>query len=648
MLIALPFLLAQTGLSIRDFSVSDELQKENGDQLPDGYNDFFSHFHVTPETHRAVLEEHGDTAVTLAVVFALHPAASVIGLTLPPGYLLLDAPANFQPGCPQVFAPQSLDQKSAYENETQARSLTSHIISCEVDNKLDDRLSEGNESEAQQRDAVVALTLKLEPDLPGLSKKLGSPVNDSSIVPMSWWFFHIRVRYPDRSPEPQDNHFLLHWASISQQDWEGETSFQAWPILGDWNCVYSDWEGWGSCSARCGGGKRMLVRRPLQQPPAGQECNEIFHPTPGTCNEHPCLYSCGYKEEVIEGECSASCGGGVKFTRKRFYVDGDNFHLCPQMGERYSEQLEPCNTQPCRARCELSKKWEVVTPCDAACGKGHFKVMKQVLQKEIDDQSCIPEFKWLPCVRQHCTKFTVSRMVANLLPHPQERFKVLLSWNQSVETRKINIRAPLGYQFGEKDGDCKVEFHSLQPHFLSCKVSTQQNEADITFQTPLPPANVGGAQSGASKGRYELAMDVVTAACDVKKWAADPIRGVILCNENVDKLHWEISFFQFQAEANIIESAVGFTTLWKEGIPIPEDLRLKADPPLPEEPPTTTSTTTSTTETQTTTLPVTARIPHSEKGVILCMRSRDPGYCQDRIQNRSVECGWQNVCQVKE
>ena len=28
-------------------------------------------------------------------------------------------------------------------------------------------------------------------------------------------------------------------------------------------------------------------------------------------------------------------------------------------------------------RCELSKKWEVVTPCDAACGKGHFKVMKQ-------------------------------------------------------------------------------------------------------------------------------------------------------------------------------------------------------------------------------------------------------------------------------
>ena len=30
------------------------------------------------------------------------------------------------------------------------------------------------------------------------------------------------------------------------------------------------------------------------------------------------------------------------------------------------------------ARCELSNQWEPVTPCDAACGKGHFKVMRKV------------------------------------------------------------------------------------------------------------------------------------------------------------------------------------------------------------------------------------------------------------------------------
>ncbi|CAE7222778.1 SPON1 [Symbiodinium sp. CCMP2592] len=651
MLIFFALLLGRLVSSIRDFAVSDELQKDFDGDTPDGYDEFYSHFHVTPETHRAILDGHGDTAVTLSVVFALHPAASVLGLTLPPGYLLLDAAGNFQPGCPQVFTPQDLNQKSAYANETQAKPLTPHVISCEVYNKLDDQLgAEGNGTEAQQKDAVVALTLTLEPDKPGLSKKdlAVDHGNGSRVVPLSWWFFHIRVRYPDRSPDPEDNKFFLHWASASQQDWEGETAFQSWPILGDWDCVYSDWEGWGSCSARCGGGNRMLVRRPLQQPPGGQQCNEILHPNPGRCNEHPCLYSCGYKEEVIEGECSASCGGGVKFTRKRFFIDGDNFHLCPQMGERYSEQLEPCNTQPCKARCEHSKKWEVITPCDAACGKGHFIVMKQVLQKDIEDENCTAEWKWLPCVQQHCTSFTVSRMVANLQPHPEERIKVLLSWANKVETRKISIRAPLGYKFGEKDGDCKILFHSLQPHFLNCKVTSQQNEADINFQTPLPPAETHGAQNGTMSGRYELALDIVTAPCDTEKWAADPIRGEIICDENVDKLRWKISFFQFEAQAEIVESAAGFTTLWKEGIPLPRELRLKVDPPLPDDPPPTTTTASTTTTTETTTLPVSAREPHTEKGVILCMRSRDPRICQERAKDESVECGWQNVCQVKE
>ena len=133
-------------------------------------------------------------------LLTLSSKSQVIGLTLPPGYLLLDrparsvaecgssvcrfgslalqdAPANFQPGCPQVtlptldaslkpliiaaaratlqvFAPQSLDQpcakiclrarvqphfhlatllrrKSAYENETQAK-LALQCMLCSV------------------------------------------------------------------------------------------------------------------------------------------------------------------------------------------------------------------------------------------------------------------------------------------------------------------------------------------------------------------------------------------------------------------------------------------------------------------------------------------------------------------------------------
>lgn len=130
--------------------------------------------------------------------------------------------------------------------------------------------------------------------------------------------------------------------------------------------------------------------------------------------------------------------------------------------------------------------------------------------------------------------------------------------------------------------------------------------------------------------------------------AADPIRGEIICDENVDKLRWTMAFFQSQAQLDVVESAAGFTTLWKEGIPLPRELRLKVDPPLPDDPPPTTTTMSTTTTTETTTLPVSAREPHTEKGVILCMRSRDPGICQVRAKDSSVECGWQNVCQVQE
>ncbi|CAJ1366596.1 unnamed protein product [Effrenium voratum] len=628
-------------LAVRD-SVTDALRTE--EDIPDGFDDFFSHFHVTPETHRAILPEHGDPAVTLSVVFALHPAASVLGLTLPPGYQLTDAAGLQSPGCPQVFAPFHLNEKSAYANETEAISLVRHVESCQVLNGLD---AKGNSSDLEQKDATVMLTLKLVGDLPELSRKelAVDHGNGSIVTPMTWWYFHIRVLYPDRSPEPEVNRFMLHWASEANTMWEGETSFQSWPILGDWECAYSDWEGWGSCSARCGGGRRMLVRRPLLAPPSGRSCNDTIHPDPASCNEHPCHYSCQFhEEEIIKGECSATCGGGVRFSRKRFVIDGDNLHLCPQMGDQFSEELEPCNTEPCRAKCELAKTWTVVTPCDAVCGRGHFKVMKQVLQKEIDDESCIPEYKWLPCERQHCTAFTVSRTVPNLLPVPEDKAKLVLSWSQKTTSRKIVITAPLGYKFGEKDGKCTIHFHSLQPHLQSCKVGDTTNTIYLSFLTPLPPAETGGAQQGPSKHRYELGIDVTTPECPKTHWVADPIRNQIICDTDADKNRWVIQFLRDDTDAGAeLKDSLGFITVWKEGIPVPKVLRLKAEPLLLEETPPAGKTTTTVTTTR---MHVTDPNPHTETGIVMCMRDRDPGYCQDRTSKSDVTCGWQNVCQV--
>lgn len=630
---------ATLALAVRDFAVHNELRR---DGVPDGYDDFFTHLHVTPETHRAILPEHGDAGVTLSVVFALHPVANVLGFSLPPGYVLTDTVGLPSPGCPQVFAPLAVEQKSPFANETKAKLLTEHITSCEVTSGL-----EATGNEVEPADDVVMLTLSLAPNVQGLSSRATSTDrNDSEVNPMTWWYFHIRVLYPDRTPEPEDNKFLLRWSSPSSRLWEGEMKMDGWPVLGDWGCLYSQWEGWGSCSTRCGGGHRLIVRRPLLQPPSGEECKETVHPNPGTCNEHPCLHHCDFKEETISGECSAECGGGVKFTRKRFFIDGDNFHLCPQFGEKYSEQLEPCNTQPCKARCQLSQSWDPVTPCDAVCGKGHFKVMKKVLQKEADDETCIPEYKWLPCERQQCTQFTVSRTSPHLVPVPEDRLELILSWAQTTLARKITIRAPNGYQFGEKGEACKIKFHSLQPHMESCKVMEQPNSVELIFATPLPPAALGGAQRGPGVGRYEMAIVVETPHCTPQhRWVADPIRNEIFCKEHPDRTRWEIQFLASEGDAGAeIKDALGFMMQWKEGIPIPTELKLKAEPLLLDEPPPS--------PVVETTLPPTApprsdAKPHMEIGKVLCTRDRDPGYCEDRTGQADVVCGWQNVCQVR-
>jgi len=623
--------------AVRDFAVREELRQQ---EIPDGFDDFFTHFHVTPETHRAILPEHGDAGVTLSVAFALHPVASVLGISLPPGYVLTETVGKPSQGCSQIFAPYSEEEKSPFANETKAQLLTEHVTSCEVTNSLD---AKGNSSDLEQKDAVVQLTLILAPDVPQLSKREVVPNNSSSIVALKWWYFHIRVLYPDRSPEAEDNRFLLHWASESEQIWEGETWIQAWPILGDWNCVYSDWEGWGSCSTRCGGGQRMLTRKVLLQPPSGDECTDTVHPDPGSCNEHPCLYHCKFKEEeVIQGACSASCGGGVRFSRKRFYIDGENFDLCPQMGDQYSEQLELCNTQPCKARCELSNQWEPVTPCDAACGKGHFKVMRKVLQKEMDDQTCIPEYKWLPCERQNCTEFTVSRAEPTLIPMPSDRIPLILSWAQTTLARKITIRAPIGYKFGEQVGDsCGIQFHSLHPHMESCKVTDQLNTVELDFAIPLPPAWSGGAQSGPAKGRYELSLYVYTPECKMERWVADPIRHAIICNEQPDRTRWVIEFLESPGDAGAeIKDALGFLMEYREGsgIQLPQDLKMKAEQMLLDDAPPSKEVTNSTPAPD---------LGRKQNGWVLCMGVNDIGFCKDRSGRSDMHCGWQDVCEVK-
>eukprot|EP00931_Biecheleriopsis_adriatica_P060358 TRINITY_DN36241_c0_g1_i1.p1 TRINITY_DN36241_c0_g1~~TRINITY_DN36241_c0_g1_i1.p1 ORF type:complete len:805 (-),score=152.70 TRINITY_DN36241_c0_g1_i1:13-2427(-) len=739
--------------------------------VPDGYEDDYTHFHVTPSTHRAVLRSHSEQVVTLAVIFALHPVASVLELTLPLGYTLEAeaSSAGKAAECPQVFVPDKRSEPgswtSAYASETQAKTLVPHITKCEVLDKpaprgdssaalapssseqsgseqssseesgSDESSSEESSSndpelnesgqpvwfdceayawdwkrawskerqiwcckeehfcpwettqttteaedseedltsfQPQDPEMPVRLKLHLQPNVTFLSAKR-APVSstegdeNATVQPLlQWWYFHVDVRYPSRSPNVEDNFFRLHWASDLDTDWEGAKVFKSWSILGDWDCRYSDWEGWGACSTRCGGGTRMLTRRVLEQPPSGEVCNDTLKPDAERCNDHPCLFDCTFKKDPIEeGDCSASCGGGVRFAKYRY--EGD---FCPNSSDKYAEILEPCNQQPCSVRCRHSPEWTVQTSCDELCGLGHFWIIRKVIQKARHDTACTEVRMQLPCMRQICTQFALASADANLLPRSGEPHTVALSFAQKTRARAIEIEAPYGYSFGQTNSTCQLTYHSLMPHFHSCQVDDEtENKARLNLLTPLPAAREAGAMSGAATGRYELQIGVYNPECASKDWKHNIITNALLCDTGPDRNRWKISFAPADSYVSWPSlDTQGYPLYWPEGKKKPEHIEKAEEEDTEEEnaaaeaaaAATTTSTTgggggeTSEKEDDDKAAKAEGRKKlrpddHDtgrEKTPIYCMGDREVGLCEAKA--KGAFCNWLGVCEVKD
>lgn len=608
--------VAQSGRS----GGEERVEVEN---VPDGFEDAYSHLHVTPSTHRRILFD--EVGVTMKVTFSLHPAVQTIKLTLPVGYELLEHTEG-TPGedCPEVFSPSSAAEMSAYANVTEAKPLLPHILSCQVMRGGDDKkennedrqgdageVSVSNETQADNQPVVqhrVQIEMRLAAGIPGLSKKAKEMKGGewSEEKALKWWYFHLQVRYPDIDPPPEFNTFQMHWSSTTSEDWEGETDFHAWPILGDWECRYSDWEGWGSCTARCGGGTRVLSRRVLSQPPSGIECKDTVHPDPEQfrCNQHPCLDKCEIEKWSPWSACTASCGGGVKFRRRKCIGE-----KCPAADDPFAEDVEECNTQPCKPRCTRADTWTAVTECDALCGFGTFLAVRKILKKDIADHTCQPVYERVTCMGQICTKFTVVRPDANDLPYPGEKFKVALTWQQTSQARLISIRAPFGYSFGKHDEPCEFvkaidnPIHNLMPHLQECKVDVEESLIKLVMDedNPLPPSVNGFSQEEiiADRARYELQVVVTNPHCEKDSWDADPITSTRTCiphskksglTTDEDRNRWQIEIFQ---TGNTVEaeqdSAQGYRLYWKPGLtdPVPDlekpKLRLVEEAEMPDQ-----------------------------------------------------------------
>jgi len=495
------------------------------------FNEQFSHLHVHPSTHRSSLKRSGELP-TLVVTFALRSRAKMLQFTLPPGY-----EPTLDPGRPTscgIFAPDSSTNYSVFSRATGARPLTPHVSDCET-------LTTGSGQ-------PVRVTLHLCDGVHGLSlAPQTAPGKETE--PLSWWFFHLLAWNPDESPAAEDNVFELRWAQSASTAWAGSTLFDGWPVLGDWDCAYSDWEGWGACSARCGGGRQALRRRVLMEPPIGGTGLNCTEPLERSipCNEHACLWPCEFSEEQV-GECTAECGGGVRIVRVRWH--GEH---CPDVSDTDAVRREPCNVQPCRSKCRLSDIWTVATDCSELCGPGHFWMLREVLQKDKGDEACQPEWRRLPCLRQRCTPLTVLRPDRNIVPFPDDSFKAAVIFKLPILARMMQLNAPEGFRFGEVGGPCNVTEHDMLPHFASCQVGVRASQAVLRFLTPLPPALPGvrgGPQRLASgedapepfDDRYQFMIDVLNAPCHDTDWVPDFLATTLSCGVSPDGNRWTLEF----------------------------------------------------------------------------------------------------------
>jgi len=90
----------------------------------------------------------------------------------------------------------------------------------------------------------------------------------------------------------------------------------------DRDCEWDNWQDWSTCTVTCGGGEYTRYRNVETAPQnQGKPCETKDTYQVGTCNEISCSEAqyCIWSEWSGFGECSASCGGGSN-TRERSLV----------------------------------------------------------------------------------------------------------------------------------------------------------------------------------------------------------------------------------------------------------------------------------------------------------------------------------------
>jgi len=150
------------------------------------------------------------------------------------------------------------------------------------------------------------------------------------------------------------------------------------PFIQD--CKVSEWTA-GECSKECGGGQQQMNRMVDTQPVEGAKCLPLSEVR--RCNDHPCPVDCKVSQWSGWSSCSAECGGGIQ-ERLRTVVRNMK-HAGNPCGD--VSETQACAVQSCEADCELTG-WGKWGKCSKQCDAGTRKRFRHVRTQATGQGDC--------------------------------------------------------------------------------------------------------------------------------------------------------------------------------------------------------------------------------------------------------------------
>lgn len=159
------------------------------------------------------------------------------------------------------------------------------------------------------------------------------------------------------------------------------------------DCEVGPFGPFGDCSLTCGGGLKYQYRALTAPVHGGKACPASYNST--VCNEHECPIDCVYEWQPWE-TCSKSCGSGAQEREPSITVWHDHGGVvCPEQERR------SCNIHPCAVDCDVST-WSRWSVCAKSCGGGSQTRHRTIVQPSNGGKVCPGSWAQQQCNTHEC------------------------------------------------------------------------------------------------------------------------------------------------------------------------------------------------------------------------------------------------------